>query len=249
MIRLGCIALTALAVFGCREESNAGDPQELLVSAAASLTDVFGELEAAFEEANPGVDVILNLGGSSTLREQILAGAPADVFASANKSIMDEVVLAEETASEPEVFATNELQIALPAGNPGGVTGLEDFSDPELLIGLCAEGVPCGDFARMSLARAGIEAEPDTQEPNVRALLLKIAAGELDAGITYVTDVVASDDSVVGLRIPDEWNVRVDYPIAVLARARAPEAAADFVRLVSSETGRDILQTHGFGVP
>lgn len=249
MIRLLCLVLAALALVGCREGTSVQDPKELLVSAAASLTDVFGEIEVAFEEENPGVDVILNLGGSSTLREQVLAGAPADVFASASTSIMDEVVLADETAGEPEIFATNELQIAVPAGNPAGVTGLEDFAQPDLLLGICAEGVPCGDLARTSLALAGVEAELDTEEPNVRALLVKIETGELDAGITYTTDVVASGGSVDGLEIPDEWNVRADYPIAVLEGARAKTLAVEYVRFVTSETGRVILQSHGFGLP
>ena len=121
------------------------------MSAAASLTDAFGEVEASFEAANPGVDVILNLGASSALREQILEGAPADVFASANASNMDQVVEGGEVTGEPEIFVSNLLQIATPPGNPGNVAGLEDFANEALLIGLCAEDVPCGDFGRQAL--------------------------------------------------------------------------------------------------
>ena len=171
-------------VIACSGSSVEG---ELLVSAAASLTDAFAEIESAFEEANPDVDVVLNLGSSSALREQILEGAPADVFASANTSNMDQVAEAGELSGEAEIFATNSLQIAVPTGNPGGVTGLEDFAREELLIGLCAEDVPCGDFGRQALAKAGVIPSIDTNEPDVRALLTKIEAGELDAGITYVT--------------------------------------------------------------
>ena len=99
--------------------SASGLEGELLVSAAASLTDAFAGIEAAFESVNPGVDVVLNLGSSSALREQILEGAPADVFASANTSNMDQVVDAGEASGDPEIFARNLLQIAVPAGNPG----------------------------------------------------------------------------------------------------------------------------------
>lgn len=226
-----------------------GTSQDLLVSAASSLTDVFADLEATFEEANPDVDVVLNLGGSSALREQILAGAPADVFASASASIMAEVVEAGETASSPETFASNMLQIAVPAGNPGEVEGLEDFADPGLLLGVCAEGVPCGDLAQAALSMAGVHPELDTREPNVRALLVKIEAGELDAGITYVTDVVAGGDSVEGIDIPDALNVGTDYPIAVLADAPNPAHARDFVSFVLSGPGREILESRGFGPP
>lgn len=239
-----CVA----AVSACAAGSEARD-RELLVSAAASLTDVFGDFEAAFEEATPGVDVELNLAGSSALREQILAGAPADVFASADPEIMAELVEAGATASEPNMFATNELMIAVPEGNPAGVTGLEDFSDPDMLLGLCAQGVPCGDLARQSLASAGVEPSLDTEEPNVRALLVKIEAGELDAGITYATDVLASGDTVDGIDIPDDVNVIAEYPIAVVADAPNPVTARELVSFVLSETGQEILEGWGFGRP
>jgi molybdate transport system substrate-binding protein len=221
---------------------------ELLVSAAASLTDAFGEIETAFEDANIGVDVVLNLGASSALREQILEGAPADVFASANSSNMDQVVEAGE-AADPEVFVTNALQIAVPAGNPGGVTGLEDFADEELLIGLCEEGVPCGDFGREALANAGVTPSIDTNEPDVRALLTKVEAGELDAGIVYVTDVMSTDGAVEGVDIPSEDNVTASYPIAALSNAPNPDAAAAFVAYVLSDEGRAILESYGFSTP
>ena len=221
---------------------------ELLVSAAASLTDSFAEVASAFEETNSEVDVLLNLGGSSALRVQIMEGAPADVFASANTSNMDIVVEAGE-AEDPQVFVRNLLQIAVPAGNPSGVTGLEDFARDELLIGLCAEGVPCGDFARRALAEAGVTPAIDTNEPDVRALLTKIQVGELDAGITYVTDVTSADGLVEGIDIPEDQNVVANYPIAVLANATNPDAAAAFVEFILSEEGQAILARYGFETP
>lgn len=219
---------------------------EVLVSAAASLTDAFAEAEAAFEAAHPGVDVVLNLGGSSSLREQILEGAPADVFASADTSNMDQAVAAGEVAGDAQIFARNLLQIAVPAGNPAGIIGLEDFGRDELLIGLCAEGVPCGGFAREALANSGVSAAIDTNEPDVRALLTKVQAGELDAGIVYVTDVDSADRGVESVDIPEDQNVFADYPIAVLANAPNPGAAAAFVEFVLSVEGQEILAAYGF---
>lgn len=227
----------------------AGLEGELLVSAAASLTDAFAEVEVAFEEANPGVDVVLNLGASSALREQILEGAPADVFASANTSNMDQVVEGGEAAGDPEIFVRNLLQIAVPAGNPAGVTGLEDFANEELLIGLCAEDVPCGDFARTALDNAGVTPSIDTNEPDVRALLTKVEAGELDAGITYVTDVMSAGGSVEGVDIPEDVNVVADYPIVALVNAPNPDAATAFVDFVLSAEGQAILTGYGFSSP
>jgi len=218
------------------------------VSAAASLTDAFGELVTAFERATPGAFVVLNLAGSSALREQILAGAPVDVFASASSANMQRLVEAGKVSGEPGSFVRNRLQIAVPSGNPAEVTGLADLAREGLLIGLCAEGVPCGDFARQALERAGVTPSPDTYEPNVRALLTKVAAGELDAGIVYASEV-GSSDGVDGVTIPEQHNVVAAYPIAVLADAPNSEGAASFVAYVLSDAGRAILLRHGFAAP
>ncbi len=244
-VRLIITAWVLGMVIACSGSSVEG---ELLVSAAASLTDAFGEVESVFEEDNPGVDIVLNLGSSSALREQILEGAPADVYASANTSNMDQVADAGEVDGEAEIFVTNSLQIAVPAGNPGGVVGLEDFAREELLIGLCAEDVPCGDFGRQALENAGVTPSLDTNEPDVRALLTKIENDELDAGIVYVTDVLSAT-GVEGVEIPAAVNVVAEYPIAVLTSAPNPDAAAAWVEFVLSEEGQAILTSYGFTSP
>lgn len=244
------MVLALLSIPACGGDAGApsptGEGREVLVSAAASLTDAFGEIEARFEADHAGVDVILNLGGSSALREQILEGAPADVFASANRANMDKVVEAGEAAGTPEIFARNLLQIAVPKGNPAGIGGVSDFAEVDLLIGLCAAGVPCGDFAREALAKAGVVPSIDSNEPDVRALLTRIEAGELDAGITYVTDVVSAGGSVDGIDIPSELNVTAEYPIVALAHAPRPSDAAAFIAFVLSDEGQEILADYGF---
>ncbi len=239
------LIVTAFLTVGC---SSAGS-QEVLVSAAASLTDVFATIEAAFEETHPDIDVVVNLGGSSALREQLLSGAPADVFASANQSNMESVAAAGLVSGGVTVFATNHLEIAVPRGNPAGVVGLGDFDDESLLLGLCAATVPCGDFARMSLASAGVEPMADTNEPSVRALLTKIAAGELDAGIVYATDVASGGELVDGLPIAAGNNIVAHYPIAVLNAGDNIEGARAFVDFLTSPEGQQILADDGFQVP
>lgn len=256
------LALSALAVVlvaacgGVRGEDTAGTGTEtgtslqgeLLVSAAASLAGVFAELGSEFETAHPGVEVQLNLGSSASLRQQVLEGAPADVFASADTANMARLVDAGETAGEPVIFARNRMEIGVPAGNPAGITGLGDFADPGLLIGLCAEQAPCGAYAREVLSNAGVTPSVDSNEPDARALLTKVEAGELDAGITYLTDVL-SGGGVEGIAIPEEANVLADYPIATLARAPNPEIAARFVDFVLSGQGQAILDGYGFSSP
>ena len=223
-------------------------PDDLFVSAAASLTDAFAEIGSAVEQANPGVRVLLNLGSSASLRQQIFEGAPVDVYASADTSNMAQIVESGETATDPEIFARNTMEIAFPAGNPAGITGLGDLADEELLIGLCAATAPCGVHAREVLENASVTPSIDSNEPDVRALLYKVGAGELDAGIVYQTDVLSSGD-VEGLAIPDDVNVIVDYPIAILLNGSHRIAASFFVEFVLSEEGQSILNRYGFSSP
>jgi molybdate transport system substrate-binding protein len=248
--RLAVLLCAALPLAACGDTDGAAASDldgSITVFAAASLTDAFGEIAAGFEAANPGVSVELNFGASSSLREQILAGAPADVFASANLPNMDQVVDGGEAAGDPEVFARNRLEIVVPAGNPADVTGLADFADDELLIGLCAEQVPCGEFGRQALANAGIGSPAiDTNEADVRSLLTKVESGDLDAGIVYRTDVLAAGDAIEGIEIPTEDNVVADYPIAALTASGNPDTADAFVAYVLADVGQDILESHGF---
>ncbi|MBK9559927.1 MAG: molybdate ABC transporter substrate-binding protein [Candidatus Microthrix sp.] len=252
---VGILALGVVACGGDGEtdaapKAEGGDVEgEVLVFAAASLTDAFGDIKTAFEEDNPDAEVQLNFSGSSALREQILSGAPADVFASANESNMADVVDADEVAGEPQIFVTNELQIAVPAGNPGKVKGLDAFANDDLLIGLCAVEVPCGDFAREALEGVGVEPAIDTNEPDVRALLTKIGSDELDAGIVYVTDVTSAGDRVEGIDIPADDNVVAEYPIAQLTGAPNGAGAKSFKEFVLSDEGQEILTGYGFGTP
>ena len=183
---------------------------------------------------------------SSGLREDILAGSPADVFASANTSNMDQVVDA-DAASDPEVFVTNQLQIAVPPGNPGEVTGLADFTKADLLIGLCAEEVPCGEFGREALANAGVTPSIDTNAPDVAS-----AAHADRERRPRRRDRVPHRRPRRGARrcegidIPADDNVVAEYPIAALTDAENPEVAEAFVAFVLSDDGQEILTSYGF---
>ena len=231
---------------GCGGDDRDNSSSAITVFAASSLTGAFTKLGTAFGDANPGATVTFNFAASSALREQILSGAPADVFASASTSNMDKVVDG-GAATEPKSFVTNLLQIAVPKGNAKGVTGLADFAKADLLIGLCAEEVPCGQFGREALANAGVEPSMDTNEPDVKSLLTKIEAGDLDAGIVYVTDVLAAGDAVDGIDIPADQNVTATYPIARLTDSRNGTVADAFVTFVLSDEGQKILESYGFG--
>ena len=218
------------------------------VLAAASLTEAFTTLGGQFEAANPGSTVTFSFGSSATLAAQAVQGAPADVFAAASTTTMATVTDA-GAAADPVDVATNTLEIAVPAGNPGGVGGLADLADPELRIALCAAQVPCGAAAEQLLKGAGLTAAPDTLESDVKAVLQKVAADEVDAGLVYTTDVRAAGDRVEGIPVPGAADLPTRYPVAVLGASRNPATARAFVSYVLSAPGQRVLRDAGFGPP
>ena len=246
--------LTAVAVVALLAGCSAPSPSEgeitgtVTVLAAASLTDVFDELAARFESDNPGADLVLVYAGSSALAEQVLSGAPADVFAPADESLMQRIVDA-SLAHDPAPFASNSLQLAVPAGNPGGVASIADLARPELAVALCDPTVPCGWLAATLLERAGVVASIDTLEQDARAVVTKLSLGEVDAALVYRTDVIAAAGAVEGIEVSGAGDARNRYPIVRLAEARNPAAADAFVDLVLSPAGRAALRGAGFGAP
>ncbi|KQM81138.1 molybdate ABC transporter substrate-binding protein [Agromyces sp. Leaf222] len=232
---------------------------EVTVLAAASLTEAFDDLATQFEQANPSVEITVSYGGSGALATQIIEGAPADVFASAAEPPMQQVVDA-GLATDPQVFATNTLELVVPAGNPAGVTGLDDLANADLRIALCDESVPCGAASAKLLANEGITAAPDTLESDVKAVLTKVSLGEVDAALVYRTDVQSAGDDVEGIEVPAADDVVNRYPIAAItgdgsaddsgdASGAQAVAAAAFVAFITGDAGRATLDEYGFGTP
>lgn len=241
------LALTVLlGTVACAGED---DERVLTVYAAASLTSSFTELAERFEAANEGVTVELSLAGSSDLVAQIISGAPADVFASADLVTMDRLTAEGLEGSDPSVFATNTLQLATPPDNPGEVSGLADLAEEDLAVVVCAPEVPCGAAAVAVAEEAGITLAPDSEEQSVADVLGKVRAGEADAGLVYVTDVIAAAGDVLGIDVPEAAAVVNDYPIATVAGSDEAELAQAFVDLVLGEEGRQVLSEAGFGTP
>lgn len=247
------LGVCALALTGCAagpggSDAAGGDRARLTVFAAASLQGAFEEIAVRFEDAHPAVAVDpIRFDGSATLATQLREGAVADVFAAADEPSMQAVVDAGRAAS-PVLFATNTLTIIVPVGNPAAVTGLADFARPDPVIVQCAREVPCGAAAERLLDAAGVTARVDGYEQNVTAVLTKVAAGEADAGLVYVTDAVGRGD-VETVPVPGAEAIVNRYPIAALEGASEPEAAAAFVAFVRGAVGRQVLAAHGFGAP
>ena len=215
----------------------------LNVYAASSLTESFNAVGAAFHGAHPDIAVRFNFAGSPTLVTQIENGAQADVFASADTTNMDKVRTDGFTATTPAVFAHNELELVVAAGNPKHIASLTDLARPGVVYIAAGPAVPAGKYAAQILTKAGVKVTPKSLETDVKSVVSKIELGEADAGIVYVTDVKAAGDKVAGVAIPDGDNVIATYPIVAV---RSSAAADAFVRFVTSPDGQAILQRYGF---
>ncbi|WP_121188380.1 molybdate ABC transporter substrate-binding protein [Nocardiopsis sp. Huas11] len=242
---------------GSGGEGGHGLSGDLTVLAAASLTDVFTAIAEDFEEEHPRARITLNFAGSSELAQQIDSGAPADVFAAANTSTMEQVVggqglepdWAAEHGTDGLVFATNTLRIAVPPDNPAQITGFADLAADGVQVAVCAEQVPCGAATRAAMAASGVEVTPVTLEEDVRAVLTKVELGEVDAGLVYATDVASAHGRVEGLEFPEAEEAVNEYPIGVLAGSGAPDLAAAWIEAVTSGEGAAVLAEAGFGTP
>jgi molybdate transport system substrate-binding protein len=230
---------------------------ELVVFAAASLTEAFREMGKQIETTYPGLKVIYNFGGSPTLRTQIEQGAHADIFASADAMQMDMAQKSGVVQGERPVFVKNRLVVIVPGTNPGKVTEFRDLARPGLKLDLTAPQVPVGNYSRQAIRKASADYGADfeqrtlanvvSEEENVKQVVTKVQLGEADAGIVYVSDVTPRvRKEVVTIPIPDAYNQIATYPIALTQQVRNRPAAEAFMALVLSPAGQAVLKAHNF---
>jgi molybdate transport system substrate-binding protein len=231
----------------------------LNVSAAASLTDAFAAIGENFAAAHQGVEVAFNYAGSNQLATQIAAGAPVDVFASANNAQMDAAIESGRIVSgTQQTFARNRLVVITPGDNPADITTLQDMATPGVKIVIAAAEVPVGQYTLDFLDKAAAEgtlgagykeavlANVVSYEADVRAVLTKIALGEADAGVVYKSDIGAAAEDVGQIDIPDALNTIATYPIAALNDSPRPELAQQFADYVLGPEGQQVLAAYGF---
>ncbi|CAN5605299.1 molybdate ABC transporter substrate-binding protein [soil metagenome] len=258
---LAVLAVAALLLAACGSDSDgatrtttaaAADELtgDITVAAAASLTEGFTQLGQDFEALHPDTEVTFNFDSSGSLSDGIVAGAPADVFASADEGNMAKLTDADLTDGDPTVFARNQLVIVTKPGNPEGIEGLAGLVDVGT-ISLCGEDAPCGKFASQVLDEAGVEipAGNVTLGQNAKATLTAVTEGDAVAGIVYVTDGQAAGDKVDVVEIPADQNAIATYPIAALRASGEEDVAEAFASYVASDEGQKVLEELGFLAP
>jgi molybdate transport system substrate-binding protein len=240
---------TGLASTACRAPAR----QTVIVFAAASLGESFRAIETAFEAAHPELDVVINLAGSQLLATQLLEGAPADVFASADAATLDRVLADRpELSGTRQAFASNQLVIVVPSESEAdSFAEIEQLvRQPGVKVVLAGPEVPVGRYARKTLDQLGLreafEARLVSNEDSVDGVLSKLELGECDIGIAYSTDSGRSD-KLRAIAFPEHVDVTARYELAVLADGPAPELGRSFAEFVAGPQGQAVLHEHGFG--
>ncbi|WP_425309150.1 molybdate ABC transporter substrate-binding protein [Ammonicoccus fulvus] len=249
---LALVAL-ALALTACGQSGPASpgvSPRSETSPTSSGPTIVFAaaSLNKAFPEAAGDHEVSFSFDGSSGLVDQLVGGAPADVFASADKRNMDKAVTAGVIDGDAMMFATNYLVLVVPAGNPAGVTGFDASLDKAKLV-VCAPEVPCGGATQRVADKAGLALKPVSEESSVTDVLGKVTSGEADAGIVYATDAAQAADRVEVLDIAGAKDDPNTYWIAKVKNAPDSAGADAFIDRILSASGQDSLSTFGFGPP
>jgi molybdate transport system substrate-binding protein len=237
------LAAGLLLATGCNQIGG-DDGQQVTVFAAASLTEPFGELATRFEADHPGVDVVTSFDSSATLAAQVVAGAPADVVATADVATMG--ILEDDDLLEdpPVTFARNDLALVVPADNPAGIDDVSDLQLADYVM--CTEAAPCGALAADVLDKAGVTNDPRSLEVDVKAVLAKVVLGEADAGLVYSSDVVAAQGEVQEVPLPEDATATSEDTIAVTADSDEKDLAEEFLDLVLSPEGQQVLVDAGF---
>ncbi len=248
--RFRCASFFLLALTLLAASARPACAEDLVVSAAASLTNAFGEIAKAYEAQRAGVHVVLNFAASDVLLKQIGQGAPADVFASADEATMDHAASGGRIdAATRRDFATNALVLVTPIGGaaPAALDVLKRDSYRHIAIGN-PDSVPAGRYAKQALVEAGLW---DALQPklvdaqNVRQALDYVARGEAEAGFVYATDAATQAQKVhVALRVPTTTPVR--YPVAVVAASTQASTARSFVAFLLAAPSQAVLARYGF---
>jgi molybdate transport system substrate-binding protein len=248
--RLLVVAIALTLISGCSStEQPATGNTEIMVFAAASLKKTFTDIGEEFKSENPGAAVEFSFAGSSDLATQLTQGAPADLFASADTTNMDNAAQAGLLAGDPVNFASNTLTIAVAPGNPKKIASFKDLAQQGLSVVVCAPQVPCGSATQRVEQTTGVMLNPVSEESSVSDVLNKVTTGQADAGLVYVTDARGAGDKVAEVPFPEAARAVNTYPIAVLKGSQNAELARKFIDLVTGESGQKVLNAAGFTKP
>ncbi|KAB2345691.1 molybdate ABC transporter substrate-binding protein [Actinomadura rudentiformis] len=240
-------ALIATLVSGAAGCGGSDGPATLTVLAASSLTDIAGELGAAYQQEHRDVKVRFVFGGSQEMAERVADRDPGDVLMTADEPSMKAV--SRYLTGRRRIVAFGSLTIAVAPGNPHRIRGLRDLSRRGLRVAVGAGTVPVGRYAREIFTRAGLTVRWTSEEINSRSVLDRVRGGEADAGLVYITDLRSAGAAASSVPIPADENVTASYPAMAVKETDNEERALPFVTWLTSPTARKLFNKHGFATP
>ncbi|MDQ6933695.1 MAG: molybdate ABC transporter substrate-binding protein [Actinomycetota bacterium] len=249
-VLMAILVAVGLVSTGCGKAKAPGgssQDQTLTILAASSLAKPFTAMAQTFEKQHPGTTVKLVLGSSATLAQMTVQHAPGDLLVTADRHTMDTAIHGSGVTGTATVFASNTMELVLPANNPAHLHRFADLNRNGVVFLTCVPSAPCGAVAQKLLAKDSITRQPASQEIDVKAVLHKVEAGGADAGLVYRTDVTAAGSKVTSLPIPGAKADPNTYLAAVTAASNSNVLARDWIRMLTSASGQDALHRAGFG--
>ena len=269
-IGLAIAAVMAFTAAGCSAQESAetteqADKTEIVVFAAASMTDTMNEIAEMYKTVNPDVDIVYNFDSSGTLKTQIQEGADCDIFISAAQKQMNQLdINGGEENTEGLDFVDSETRFDLvsnsvvlitPVGNPAGVESFDDVAtDKVSLIALGNSDVPVGQYSEEIFNYMGIWDQLNSESKitfgsNVREVLAQVEEGAVDCGVVYSTDAATTDKVEIAATAPEGSHQDVTYPAAVLKTSKNPEAAKAFIDYLKTDECTEVFEKAGFVIP
>jgi len=254
--RLLLVVLALLVATGCGSGSGSGSfsggssaPSggRLVVFAASSLIDAFPKIATTYRQQHPGWKVEFEFLGSDQLAAQIEQGDPADVFAAASTRYPEQLQ-SQNLLGKTSNFATNTLVLATPADNPAGITSVNSLGNAKLVVG--DPSVPIGAYTLTVLDNLGIKPSSlniVSQEAKVTDIVTKLELGEADAGFIYTSDAKTAGDKLKSFKLPASAQATATYPIGIVTDSKNAKAAQQWIDLVMSPQGQQVLVSDGFG--
>ena len=269
-IGLAIAAVMAFTAAGCSAQESAetteqADKTEIVVFAAASMTDTMNEIAEMYKAVEPDVNIVYNFDSSGTLKTQIQEGADCDIFISAAQKQMNQLDIngGDENTEGLDFVDTdtrfnlvsNSVVLITPVGNPADVESFEDLaSDKVSLITLGNSDVPVGQYSEEIFNYMGIWDQLNSESKitfgsNVREVLAQVEEGAVDCGVVYSTDAATTDKVEIAAAAPERSHQDVTYPAAVLKTSKNPEAAKAFIDYLKTDECTEVFEKAGFVIP
>lgn len=257
LLLIASLIISSVFAQGSKEDKAAAEKKEIIVFAAASMTETMNEIKASYESTHPGISIVYNFDSSGTLKTQIEQGADCDLFISAAKKQMNALkdlnMLDDATIVD---LLENKTALAVPAGNPKNITSFDQLAsllkEGKVFLAIGNSDVPVGQYTEKIFNYYGIDMDETAKKgcitygTNVKEVTTQVASSSVDCGIIYATDAYSAGLTVVDTATSEMTGGRVIYPAALLKASKNRAEAEEFFSYIKSDESMKIFESVGF---